>query len=262
MKLQTLGQVIRHEELSSKVYYLVLKAPQIAKQATPGQFVQVKCSDTYQPLLRKPFSLHEIDKVDGRISLLYEVKGQGTKSLTKVRVDDYLDLIGPLGSGFSLPPRCRAILVGGGMGIAPLLPLAEKLKEQGQEFAAILGFNEVQKVYRLEAFQKLGQVIVTTLDGSLGEKGLVTQPLERELGSEKYNIIYACGPEAMLKNVSAIADSFGVECQVSLEAYMACGFGACLGCVCQTKELTGPTYSRVCTDGPVFNSREVIWHEG
>lgn len=261
MKLQAFGQVMRQEKVSNNVYYLTLKVPEIARLAQPGQFIQVKCSDGYLPLLRKPFSLHEIDKEAGTVSLLYEVKGQGTKLLTRFREQDFIDVVGPLGNGFSLPQQGRAILVGGGMGIAPLLPLAARLKALALEFITILGFNEAQRVCRLEAFQKYGQVIVTTIDGSLGEKGVVTGPLERELETAKYDMVYACGPEGMLKGVAGIAATKGVECQVSLEAYMACGFGACLGCTCKTRTLTGTTYSRVCTEGPVFNSREVVWHE-
>lgn len=259
--LQTIGQVIRQEQLTETVYYLKIKAPEIASLANPGQFVQVRCSDGYTPLLRKPLSLHEIDKQAETISLLYEVRGQGTKLLTKYKSQDSIDLIGPLGNGFTLPEKGKALLVGGGMGLAPLLPLAQKLKEQGHEPTIILGFNDEQSVCRLEAFQEQGQVFITTMDGSLGTKGLVTKPLAPKLETGEYSMVYACGPEGMLKSVTGIAQKLKVDCQVSLEAYMACGFGACLGCVCQTKSKAQLTYSRVCTEGPVFNGKEVVWHD-
>jgi dihydroorotate dehydrogenase electron transfer subunit len=259
--LQVFGHVVRHEKLLEAVYYLTIKVPEIASVALPGQFVQARCSEGYAPLLRKPLSIHEIDKQSETISLLYEVKGQGTKLLTNFKSGDTIDLIGPLGNGFTLPQKGKSLLVGGGMGIAPLLPLAQKLMEQGHEFTTILGFNDKERVCRLKAFQEQGQVIVATMDGSLGEKGLVTKPLTRELETGKYSTVYACGPEGMLKSVTYIAGKFEINCQVSLEAYMACGFGACLGCSCQTETLTGLTYSRVCTEGPVFNSKEVVWHE-
>lgn len=262
MKIQVFGKVLRQEKVGDNVYCLTLKAPEIARAAGPGQFIQVRCSNSLQPLLRKPFSLHEIDEEAGTISLLYEVKGEGSKLLAKLRKQDKVDLVGPLGNGFNLLKQGKAILVGGGMGIAPLLPLAARFKQLGLEFITILGFNDGKRVCRIEAFQKFSPVILTTLDGSQGEKGLVTEPLKRELETGSYSMIYACGPEGMLKAVAELAEAKEVECQVSLEAYMACGFGACLGCACQLKNPIETTYARVCTEGPVFKSREVIWHEG
>lgn len=264
LTVQAIGQVTGQQQLVKDIYYLTIAVPEIACLAKPGQFVQVKCSESYTPLLRKPFSLHQIDQKAGTISLLYEVKGRGTKLLSEFQVGDSIDLLGPLGKGFILPKMGgRALLVGGGMGIAPLLPLAGEFKEQKQEFIVILGFNDASRVCRQEAFSELGgHVIITTVDGSLGEKGLVTKPLAKELETGNYDFVYACGPEVMLKKVVELAERYSVECQISLEAYMACGFGACLGCTCTTKTQNGSTYSRVCTEGPVFNGKEVIWHEG
>ncbi len=265
MVVKTSGMVLEHVEVANGIKYLKLEAPDIARSARPGQFVQVRCAAGCSPLLRKPFSIHEIDRANGTIGLLYEIKGHGTQMLSGSRAGESMEITGPSGNGFTLPgdpgEECNALLVGGGLGIAPLLPLAAELREKGHKTTVILGFNDASRLCRTEAFaREADRLIVTTVDGSSGEKGLVTDPMSGLMKREKINVIYACGPEPMLAAVARIAEVQRVKCEVSLEAYMACGVGACLGCVCRTKSIGGKPYARVCTEGPVFDSREVIWN--
>ncbi|MDS1029625.1 dihydroorotate dehydrogenase electron transfer subunit [Bacillota bacterium LX-D] len=263
MSNQVQGKIINHVYLAADVYLMEILAPEIAHMAVPGQFVQVLCSRSYEPLLRRPISLHYIDGEKGQISLLYQVKGKGTRLLSTMPVNGEIDLIGPLGNGFTVRGQGKKVLiVGGGIGIAPLLPAAKELQLQGNQVTTILGFNSEKEVYRTSEFRAYAQkMLIVTRDGSLGEQGLVTEPLERELQSEVYNSVLACGPEAMLKAVCSLTQKYAVECQVSLEAYMACGIGACLGCTCGIKKGHEEILARVCTEGPVFPSKAVVWHE-
>lgn len=262
MAKQVWGEILKQQEMAPGIFLLELFAPEIAQIAQPGQFVHVRCSSSFTPLLRRPLSLHMIRPESGQIALLYQVKGLGTKMLAEKRPGETLDLLGPLGKGFSLDPRARkALIVGGGLGVAPLLPLAQELKRQRQKPTIILGFNTSSQVLRLAEFEEAAQELyLVTVDGTAGEKGLVTVPLQRELADNHYEMIYACGPQPMLRAVAEMAASFGVKCQVSLEAYMACGIGACLGCTCKTRGLEQESYARVCVEGPVFDSQVVVWH--
>lgn len=262
MAQQVWSEILNQQEMVPGVFLLELFAPEIAGIAQPGQFVHVRCSQHFAPLLRRPLSLHGVNPKTGQIALLYQVKGLGTRALAEKRPGEKLDLLGPLGKGFSLDPEARNIMVvGGGMGVAPLLPLAEMLKERGQKPTVILGFNTSSQVLRLAEFENSAQeLFLVTRDGSAGEKGLVTAPLQRELAQNQYHLIYACGPQPMLQAVAEAAERFGVKCQVSLEAYMACGLGACLGCVCKIKDRGQEGYARVCVEGPVFDSQVVVWH--
>lgn len=263
MANQVLGKIIGQEEAAPGIYFMEILAPEIAAQAKPGQFVHVKCGSTYAPLLRRPISLHSIEPQVGKIGLLYQIKGQGTKLLAGMRSGQAIDLLGPLGNGFQLPAGLgKALVIGGGMGVAPLLPLLQALQAIGKPATAILGFNDSSSLLRVQAYASCAEkLLLTTVDGSAGEKGLATAPLERELQTAEYSIVFACGPEPMLRAVTAIADSQGIECQVSLEAYMACGIGACLGCACRTREEGQERYTRVCCEGPVYDSKAVIWNE-
>lgn len=256
------GEMVKQQEIAPGVFYLEVLAPEIAQKAQPGQFVHVRCSPNLSPLLRRPLSLHGIQRESGKIALLYQVKGAGTQILAQKRPGEALDILGPLGRGFTLDPKAQNILiVGGGLGVAPLLPLAEFLQEKQQAPTVILGFNTSSQVLRLREFEAVSQKLyVTTVDGSAGEKGLVTVPLKRELEEKHYDLIYACGPEPMLKTVAELATSLNIKCQVSLETFMACGIGACFGCTCKTQRAGQEEYARVCVEGPVFDSQVVVWH--
>ena len=251
------GKILVHENLGKGQYIMEVLCSQVAASAAPGQFVHIACGaeDASDPLLRRPISIHKINKGKGTIELYYLVVGKGTTMLSKKTAGDNISVMGPLGRGFELKiQEQRAVLVGGGMGIASLLALAEELKLHGKEVVSLLGAAGAEGLVRAKAFKEFGQVIEVTEDGSLGQKGLVTEHLTSLIDTGSV-VIYSCGPEGMLRAVVNTASQLNVPCQISLEASMACGVGACLGCTCVSGVKGG--YPKVCKDGPVFWSREV-----
>lgn len=243
--------IIRQEEISYGVYSMWLKTEQVAGQAKPGQFVSVYCQEGSR-LLPRPISICEIDREDRAIRIVYRVVGKGTEELSQMRTGRCLDIVGPLGNGFPLKEK-KAFLIGGGIGIPPLLELAKELKSEKQ---LVLGYRDA--LFLQEEFKKQGQVYLATEDGSYGTDGNVLDAIrENGLNAE---IIYACGPMPMLRAVKAYASERGIECWLSLEERMACGIGACLGCVCKSKERdnhTNVNNKRICREGPVFRAEEV-----
>ncbi|MDD2371719.1 MAG: dihydroorotate dehydrogenase electron transfer subunit [Firmicutes bacterium] len=249
------GIIISNEPIIEDFVYLMkINEKNIADIAKPGQFLEIKTGSV--PLLRKPISIFEVDKVAETISILYQVKGPGTKNLSELKANQQLDIIGPLGTGFTVKKfDNKCLLIGGGIGIAPLYDLGLKLKESGNEIEIVLGFSSKDTSYALDYFSKLGTLTVATMDGSLGIKGTVEAILSNyELNT--FDKAYACGPEPMLKYLKTLEDKVNLE--LSLEAYMGCGLGACLSCVCK---MTDGTYKRVCKEGPVFKSKEVSFDE-
>lgn len=261
---------------------MVLDAPSIAGQARPGQFLHVRCSESYDPLLRRPFSVHRIN--ESSVEILYQVVGKGTEVLSRRKAGGELSILGPLGNGFSIDEEdSTAILVAGGIGIAPLVALAERLAHSQQptvhskkKVYFLIGARTKELILYEEEFQKLGmEVRVSTEDRSYGQRGMVTELLKDLLGTGNWELgtIYACGPKDMLKEVAKISKSFGARTQASLEENMGCGVGACLGCVVKMKrseargqkpdERTASSqafiYKRVCTDGPIFDLDSVVW---
>ncbi len=243
--------IIRQEEISYGVYSMWLKTEQVAGQAKPGQFVSVYCHEGSR-LLPRPISICEIDREDRAIRIVYRVVGKGTEELSQMRTGRCLDIVGPLGNGFPLKDK-KAFLIGGGIGIPPLLELAKELKSEKQ---LVLGYRD--SLFLQEEFKKQGSVYVATEDGSYGTDGNVLDAIrENGLNAE---IIYACGPMPMLRAVKAYAKERGIECWISLEERMACGIGACLGCGCHSKERdshTNVNNKRICKEGPVFRAEEV-----
>ena len=243
----------------------------LAKAIRPGQFIEVRCSGGTDPLLRRPLSVHRISK--NWIEVLFEIVGKGTELLSMKVPGETLDVIGPLGNGFILPhDPCPSIIIAGGVGVAPLLALAEELgsrvKSQGSSEKikplVLIGAKTKSHILCEKEFKKLGcKVSTSTEDGSKGYKGFITDLLTKEISAKRYPlnaIIYACGPIGMLKAVSAIAKQHSVPCQVSLEEHMACGVGVCLGCPVKVrKDLVDHEYKMVCKDGPVFGSEQIIW---
>jgi len=261
-EFQEKAVLLRRERIAPAILRLTLHAPNIVKQASPGQFVMLRIARTLDPLLRRPFSIHQV-QTDGSLQVLFKVVGHGTELLSHCQIDDVLDCIGPLGHGFSLPdttggPCC---LVGGGMGIAPLYFLAgwlRKNKQGNPDDKVLLGGRTKEEVAIFaEEFATLGfQVHVATDDGSMGHHGLVPELLPAFLHN-RYQV-YTCGPMLMMKTVADMALAADSPCQVSLETHMACGLGACLGCaVPAAGGLAG--YVHVCRQGPVFEAREVAW---
>ena len=240
------------EMMADGIYSMWLEAPEMAAAAKPGQFIAVYPKDSAK-LLPRPISICEIDRENGRLRIVYRIAGGGTPEFSAYRAGDMVSVMGPLGNGFPLKDK-KAFLIGGGIGIPPLLEL---FKELDCEKTAVLGYRDSQ-MFLKEEFGACGSVVYATEDGSAGTKGNVLDAI-RENGLTA-DIIYACGPTPMLKAIKAYAMENGIECYISLEEKMACGIGACLGCVCHSKDVDSHSNvrnKRVCKDGPVFLAEEV-----
>lgn len=254
-------EVVSNQVVASGYYKMVLVSERIAKRAKPGQFVHVRCVESYQPLLRRPFSIHTLSDSQ-TFSVLYQVVGRGTELLSQRKPRQSLDVLGPLGRGFQIYPQDeRAILVGGGIGVAPLLFLAQKLIKEKKQVLLLLGAKTKDSLLALSDFKSLGvEVTVATEDGSAGKKGMVSDLFEQALLITKKPLkttVYACGPEEMLARITTISLIYDFPCQVCLEEMMACGVGVCLSCVVATKQ----GYRRVCAEGPVFDGEEIEWEK-
>ncbi|MCQ2407751.1 MAG: dihydroorotate dehydrogenase electron transfer subunit [Oscillospiraceae bacterium] len=244
-------------QLTKTAWSMVIECPEVAAKAQPGQFVNLLPDGSFT--LRRPISICGIDREQGTLRIVFEVRGKGTEALSELRAGDSVNMLAPLGHGFSLPDKnSRVILVGGGIGTPPMLPLAQYF---GKNAVVISGFRNRDAVILQEDFAACGaKTILCTDDGSAGRSGLVTLPLEEEIKAEKPALICACGPLPMLKATAALAETYEIPCQVSLEERMGCGLGACLVCACRTQDADGnEQYLHVCKNGPVFNSQEVIW---
>lgn len=254
--MQVTATVLSKEEVAPGVYKIRFFAPRIAKSARPGQFVHIKCGEDQNYILRRPFSIHQVNARDS-IEILFKVIGRGTAWLSELKLKAGADIIGPLGHGFDMSGKLKKImLVAGGMGIAPLIFLAENLAKEHMKTYTVIGAANKEMVLDYMNLKRLTRKItVATEDGSQGVKGLITDILPAAIEDDRPDTIFACGPWAMLKKVALIAESEEVTCQVALEELMACGVGACLACAVKTK--TG--FKRVCADGPVFNSRDIEW---
>ncbi len=247
------GLVISNQQLSADLFELVFLAPDIAKKAQPGQFVNIKVSDQNDPLLRRPISIYDIDHETGKISLLYKVVGRGTQLMTGIKAQAAIDVMGPLGKGFTLPTYVQnTLLVGGGVGIAPLMYLARCLKELECQVTVFYGAGSSNELAASERFRQLGVELHTAaMDGTAGYHGPVTDLLQDQ---DPYDVdsIYTCGPEVMMAAVAEYVGCNYLWGECSLEAHMACGVGACLGCARKLKR-NDEEYIKICKDGPVFN---------
>ena len=250
---QSLYPIVRKQNLARGVYDYTVHCPEMAAEAVPGQFVHIRVPGF---MLRRPISICGIDREKGNLRLIMEVRGEGTEVLSRLNEGELIDLMGPLGHGFTLlSPDKKAVVIGGGIGVPPLLGA---IAHYGRNGTAITGFRSASAVILQEDFQAAGaKTVLCTDDGTKGEKGFVTGALQKLLETETPDILYACGPMPMLKAVAKMAEEKGIECEISLEERMACGVGACLGCACRTVKNGVEGYSHVCKDGPVFNSREV-----
>lgn len=255
---QEKATVTRIEQFANNNFRLTLHSPQIAASAKPGQFVMIRAGVGKDPLLRRPFSVHQTSS-GGRIQIYFKVVGRGTEILAQVKKDQELSVLGPLGRGFRLKLDAPAIIIGGGLGIAPMLFLAKencRLKKKCADDLIILGAREKNELeHLLDDFKRLGlRLLIATDDGSLGHHGLVTELMP--LTSSSGCIVYACGPEPMMAGVNMICKPLGIPCQVSVESVMACGMGACLGCSRPAKD---GTYTHVCLNGPVYDAEDLLW---
>ena len=233
---------------------LRLRAEHPLPEVVPGQFVQVRVDGSPSTYLRRPISIHDVDLRQNEITLLVQQVGEGTRHLAAVKMGDIINMMLPLGNGFSFPERGeKCLLVGGGIGIAPLYYFAKVLNEKGIRPTLLLGGKSESDLLRLADYQKLGETYITTEDGSLGEKGFVT--MHALWNQQSFDKIYVCGPKPMMKAVTKLAAEKNTWCEVSLENLMACGLGACLCCV----EDTVDGHVCVCKEGPVFNTRRLKW---
>ena len=245
------GKVLLNEKVGKDIWRMELKCPWIAKKAKPGQFVNVRINDVAEPLLRRPLSLHGIDAANGIISLLYLVVGRGTEMMTHLENGDSVDLLGPLGNGFStFFHGRRTVIVAGGIGSAPFHPLMEALRKKNKQIKMIYGARNAESLTCLDLYEEEGvETILVTEDGSMGEKGFVTGPLDELLQKQGADFVYACGPEAMLKAVEEVVAKYRIAGEVSTEARMGCGLGVCLSC---SKKAKDGKNRKCCLDGPVF----------
>jgi len=247
------ASVLEHTLIGPQVRRLTFAAPILAQQALPGQFVHVKVTESIVPLLRRPISIADVNPDNGILTLIYRIVGQGTSLLAEVKPGGQLDIMGPLGNGFSLETE-RPLLVGGGIGLAPMVYLAKSLCPR--PITIIMGGRNKEEMYWQEIFQSLCRSIhITTDDGSLGRQGFTVDALSDMLSADTFDIVYACGPQPMLEGVARLATAKNIRCQVSLEDHMACGVGACLSCTCAA---TDGKRRKVCADGPVFWAEEVF----
>lgn len=248
-------QVLEKKALAKDIFSMTILCPEIAEVASPGQFVHILPEGC---TLRRPISICEIDKKKGTLRIVFILKGDGTKQIASVNEGCLVDMLAPLGHGFTVDESLKkVVLVGGGIGTPPMLPLAEIY---GEKATVISGFRSAEAVILQEDFKNTGaETVLCTDDGTLGRKGFVTEPLKEILEEGGADAVFACGPTPMLKNIAAIAEENGVYCEVSLEERMGCGIGACLVCACKTKKDGEEHFAHVCKNGPVFNSKEVIW---
>ncbi len=243
--------VIENRALSSDFFRLSLQAGSPLPDITAGQFVEVAVQQTEGIILRRPISIHDVDYGSSTIVLLIRIAGKGTRQLSKLTKGELVNLIYPLGKGFDCEGN-NVLLVGGGVGVAPLLFLAKSFSAKGVRPKILLGYRSAEQLIDLPEFDCYGEKFIATQDGSYGEKAMVT---EHSIFKKQFDYVYTCGPTPMMRAVAESCKQRGIECFVSLENKMACGIGACLCCVQQTTS----GHKCTCTEGPVFNSEEVIW---
>lgn len=259
-KFQETATVVKQQELGAGIFDLTLQTKDIAAAAKAGQFVSVY-SNNPSKLLPRPISLCGIDKEKGQIRLVYRVTGEGTgtEEFSKLKEGDSVKILGPLGNGFTVEEGKTAFLIGGGIGVPPMLQLAKDINAAGNvpKMQIIMGYRD-ENTFLLDEFKEQAESFVSSDNGAVGTKGTVVDAIKAN--GLKADVIYACGPTPMLRALRDYADENGMTCYISMEERMACGIGACLACVCKTKEKdhhTNVNNKRICKEGPVFNAKEV-----
>jgi len=269
MSKRVIAEIIKQEEIAPKHYKMLISAPEIANNCRAGQFLHLKwVSDNYDPLLRRPISINDFNEHAGEITLIYRVVGRGTQILSELEAGDKLDLMGTLGNGFNLSEaKDKAMVVGGGMGLAPLYPVVKNLVEAGVETILLAGAETEKELLNLAEYRKLQEkgdldLKLATVDGSCGYQCFVTELFD-EIEPSEIDKVYTCGPEPMLEVVQDWVREYDINAEASLEERMGCGTGACLSCVCKIKieDENGFKYKKSCTEGPVFSLPEVIFND-
>jgi len=254
-KIQHNARVVSNEKICAQFYRLCLDAKPIAERALPGQFVHIRINEGLQPFFRRPFSIYRAKKY---LEILYEVVGVGTRLLSEKKTGERLDILGPLGNSFSMPPDdvSRVVMIAGGVGVAPFLLLSDFLKSKKCRVTLLYGGRTKGHVYSMAAFKKNGcRVHIATDDGSVGARGRVAVLFKKIQPGNGDTMLYTCGPKPMMHSVQRFARMHNLACEASYEEVMACGLGACLGCSIKTTK----GYKTVCHDGPVFDIQEIIW---
>ena len=252
--IEQIGTIITNEPIAPSIYRMIISAPDIAVQAVPGTFVHFGLLGGSEHILRRPISLAGADAAAGTITIIYRVVGAGTDIMAGMGADDTISCLGPLGNGFTLDDK-PAILIGGGVGVAPLLFMAQQ-RQKKDNLTVIIGGKTADELFWTKFFDGC-HIVTTTDDGSAGHKGVAPSVLAEVIRETGATMIYACGPTPMLRATAKVTEACGVTCEVSLEAYMGCGTGGCLGCVIDGRD--GKRY-KVCHDGPVFLAEEVYFH--
>jgi dihydroorotate dehydrogenase electron transfer subunit len=246
-------KVLQNREVNQGYCVLVLQCPEKLPVILPGQFAQILVEKSPATYLRRPISIYDTDQANNTLSLLVKVVGAGTAAIAALKENDTLNLIYPLGNSFSVPEGKKLLLIGGGVGIAPMLILAKFLNSIGKKVQVLIGGRSANDILEPGLYQSYGSVGITTENGSLGIKGLVTQhPVFEQISD--FSRVYACGPDPMMKAIARITNANNIACEVSLENLMACGIGACLCCIAETTSGNRTT----CVDGPVFNVNELV----
>jgi dihydroorotate dehydrogenase electron transfer subunit len=247
--------VINHKWLNSSAFIIELQAPNTLPVIQPGNFAEIEVPNSPKVFLRRPFSFYDVNHHSNTISFFVKVVGEGSRLLGEAKKGDKLSIMYPLGNSFSRPASGRVLAVAGGSGIAPFILYGKALQNSGTEITFLFGAKSADDIVLIEQFKMLGDVLITTEDGSLGEKGMVTQHSLFNNTELSFDHIVTCGPDLMMKAIAKIATQRNIPCEASLENTMACGFGACLCCIVPT---VGGNKC-VCTEGPVFNIKDLKW---
>ena len=261
MPVNVKAKLLAKEELKPGIFKFSVQAKEITDIAKPGNFIEIRVNDDIEPFLRRPISIYNMDKENGILEFIFQEKGKGTKILSARRVDELIDIVGPLGYGtFKYSSFENLAIIGGGIGVFPLYELAKCAKSDNKNVNTYLGFRNKDLVVLEDEFKKVSNnLTITTDDGSYAQKGFAIDFLKKDIEDGKIDSIYACGPLPMLRAVRALALEKNIPCQISLEEKMACGLGVCLGCAVKTaaSPKEAPEYWHVCKAGPVFQAKDV-----
>lgn len=262
MPVDVKAKIIEKVELIPGIFKMsVVNAHKLVERSKPGHFVEIRVNDDIEPFLRRPISIHNLERNSGKLEFIFQVKGKGTQILSKKNIGDVIDIIGPLGYGtFDYSKYQNLGIIGGGIGVFPLYELAKEAKNEERNVNTYLGFRNKDFVVLEEEFKNVSDKMeITTDDGSYSQKGFAIDLLKKDIEENKIDCIYACGPLPMLKAVKQLAEEKNIPCQISLEERMGCGLGVCLGCAVKTAKSPkdAPEYVHVCKAGPVFDATYV-----
>lgn len=261
MPVNVKAKIIAKEELIPGIFKFSVQADEIVSIAKPGNFIEIRVNNDIEPFLRRPISIYNMDKENGILEFIFQVKGKGTSILSERKEGELIDIVGPLGYGtFKYSNYENLAIIGGGIGIFPLYELSKNAKNENKQVNVYLGFRNKDLVILEHEFNQVSNnLTITTDDGTYGKKGFAIDFLKQDIENGKIDSIFACGPLPMLKAVRALAIEKNIPCQISLEEKMACGLGVCLGCAVKTSNSSSenPEYWHVCKAGPVFQAKDV-----